>query len=159
MQSALRALVMLQCLTLLARADVSQKEFQKGVDDSTLIFTGQMLRLGSNVGSIDTRDAPMIVRVDRVEWGNEDALEKFGSLVGKELTVVLNPGFKAMPKLKPDIAAVFFVDPLLYERNIAVTANAIADETTASDLSKRLSAAVKDKRGRPLGLAVKSANL
>jgi len=159
MQSALRVLVMLQCLTLLARADVSQKEFQKWVDDSTLIFTGQMLRLGSNVGSIDTRDAPMIVRVDRVEWGNEEALEKFGSLVGKELTVVLNPGFKAMPKLKPDIAAVFFVDPLLYERNIAVTANAIADETTASDLSKRLSAAVKEKRGRPLGLAVKSANL
>jgi hypothetical protein len=101
----------------------------------------------------------MIVRVARVESGNDDALEKFGSWEGKELTVVLNPGFKAMPKLKPDIAIVFFVDPLMYETNIAVTANAVADTTTASDLSKRLAAAVEQKRKRPLGLAVKSADL
>jgi hypothetical protein len=47
MQSALRALLMLQCLTVLAGADVRQQEFQKWVDDSTLIFTGTIWVMNS----------------------------------------------------------------------------------------------------------------
>jgi hypothetical protein len=44
---------MLQCLAVVARADVSQQEFQKWVDDSTLVFKGTIVSLDSNVDSID----------------------------------------------------------------------------------------------------------
>ena len=53
MQWALRVLLMLQCLAALTRADVRQQEFQKWVDDSTLIFAGTIVSLDSNVDSID----------------------------------------------------------------------------------------------------------
>jgi hypothetical protein len=51
MQSALRVLLMLQCRTVLARADVRQQEFQKWVDNSTLIFKGTIVAL------VDPRNA------------------------------------------------------------------------------------------------------
>ena len=155
MQSTLRIFVMLQWLIVLARADVRQQEFQKWVDDSALIFTGKLLRLGSNVDSIDKKDG-MLVRVESVQSSNQEALEKFGSLVDKELTVVANPSSR-MQAPKQGISVVFFVNPLLYEKNIAVTANAIADEKTGSDFSKRLSEAIQRKNEKPLKEAVASA--
>jgi hypothetical protein len=105
------------------------------------------------------KDGPMLVSVESVQSSNEEALEKFGSLVGKELTVVVNPSFRIAPQRKPEWSAVFFVNPLLYEKHIAVTAEAVADDQMVKDLSTRLRAAVEKKKKKPLVDAVKSANL
>jgi hypothetical protein len=159
MQSALRVLLMLQCLAVLARADISEQELEKWVDDSTLVFKGTIIRLGqTNVGSIEIKDAPMIVRVDRVESGDQEALKKFDYLAGKEITVVVSPLFKAGPELKDGVSAVFFVDPLVYEKNIAVIANAVADQNTVQNLGDWLSEAKKRKAEAPLKAAVASAD-
>jgi hypothetical protein len=149
-------LLILGCLIKATRADISKQDLQKWIDDSALVFTGKMIKLGSNVDSIDMKDAPMIVKVESVESSNQEALAKFGSLVGKELTVVANPSSRIRAP-KQGISVVFFVNPLLYERNIAVTANAIADEKTGSDFSKQLSEAIQRKNEKPLKEAVASA--
>ena len=154
---ALRALVILECLSVFAYADISDKELQNLVDQSTLIFKGKVLGLGSNVESIDIKEGPMIVRVERVDSDNHGALKKFGSLDGKELTVVIEPSSRIQAP-KEGTYAVFFVNPLFYERNIAVTANAIADDKTELDLSKRISEAVERKDEMPLKDAVASAD-
>jgi hypothetical protein len=46
-------LLILQCLAVVTRADISKQELQNWVDESALIFTGKLLSLGSNVDSID----------------------------------------------------------------------------------------------------------
>jgi hypothetical protein len=156
---ALLILVFLQGAVGVGRGDISDKQLQKWVDDSALIFTGKMLQLGSNVDSIDMKDAPMLVRVEHVDSGDDTALQKFGSLAGKELTVVFNPSFRIAPQRKLGWSAVFFVNPLLYEKHIAVTAEAVADDQMVKDLSTRLRAAVEKKKKKPLADAVKRANL
>ncbi len=84
-------------------------------------------------------------------------MNKFGSLECKELTVIiLDPSRIQAPK--EEVSVVFFVNPLLYERNIAVTANAIADEKAGSRLSERIAEAVQRKSEKPLEDAVKSAD-
>lgn len=65
MQSALRVLVMLQCLGVLARADVPRQVLQQWVDGSTLIFKGTTL--DGNVDSITASDYPITVKAARVE--------------------------------------------------------------------------------------------
>jgi hypothetical protein len=153
-RGAFLILLILQCLVKVSPGDISDKQLQGWVDESTLAFTGTIVALGSNVASIDAKDGPIIVRVDRVESGSQEALKKFGLLVGKELTVIVNPSFKLSPLTKQGISAVFFVDPLLYEKHIAVTANAIAEDKTVINLSKRLSAAVQRKNEKPLKDAI-----
>jgi hypothetical protein len=149
------AVLILKCLVGSTRADISKQELQKWVDHSALIFTGKLLSLGSNVDSIDIKDGAMIVKVERVESGNDE--ENFGSLVGKELTVIVDPSSR-IQRPKEGISVVFFVNPLLYERNIAVTATAIADKKAAPDFSKQLSAAVQRKKEKPLKDAIKSSS-
>ena len=48
-------LLILQCLAVVTRADISEQEFPEWVDDSTLIFKGTIVALDSNVDSIDER--------------------------------------------------------------------------------------------------------
>ena len=48
-------LLILQCLAVVTRADISKQEFQKWVDDSTLIFKGTIVALDSNVDSIGSK--------------------------------------------------------------------------------------------------------
>jgi hypothetical protein len=157
MQTTLRVLLILQCVTALARANVSDQELQKWVDNSTLIFTGTLVAPGSNVSGIDSKDA-MLVKVESVQASNEKALAKFGSLVGMELTVVVDPSSR-IQQPRRGIPVKFFVNPLMYESNIAVTAYAIADEKTAVDLSKRIAEDVQRKNERPFKEAVASSDL
>jgi hypothetical protein len=155
MQSALRVLLMLQCLSVLARADVRQQDLQKWVDDSTLVFKGTIVALDSNVDSIGPSDNPVTVRVDHVELGTTQAQKNFGSLAGKELTVIWDPTSKGAMERRKGVSAVFFVNPLLYEKNIAVTAMAVANNETVKNLSTRLRDAIEQKKNEPLNTALK----
>lgn len=158
MQSALRVLLMLQCLSVLARADVRQQDLQKWVDDSTLVFKGTIVALDSNVDSIEASDNPVTVRVDHVELGTNQAQKNFGSLVGKQLTAIWDPTAKGAMQRRVGVSAVFFVNPLLYEKNIAVTAVAVADNQTVKNLPTRLRTAIEQKEKKPLSTALKGAD-
>ena len=151
-------LVLLQSAKIIGRGEVWDKQRQEWVDKSTLIFTGKLVALRSNVDSIDINDGAMLVSVESVQSSNEEAVEKFGSLVGMELTVIVDPSSRIQQPTK-DIPVLFFVNPLLYEKNIAVIAHAIADEKTTLDLSKGLAEAVQRKNERPLKEAVASSDL
>ncbi len=155
----LSVLLILQCLAVLTRADISKQDLQKWVDDSTLVFKGTIVSLDSNVDSIGPKDNPVTLRIDEVELSTQRAEENFGSLVGKELTAIWDPASKGTMERKVGISAVFFVNPLLYERNIAVAAVAVANNQTVKNLPKRLRFAIEQKQKKPLNDAVKRADL
>jgi len=155
----LRIFLILQCLAIIGRSELADKQLQDLVDKSTLTFIGTVKEMGSNVSGFDSEDFPMIVRVEKVESGDNEALKKFGSLEKSELTVAVNP--TSRDGLRNKVFAVFFVDPLVYEKNIGVIANAVAviDQKTAADFSKRLHAAALRKSEAPLRREVASAEL
>jgi hypothetical protein len=157
--SALCILLFLPSLATVLRADVTDQELKQWLEDSTLTFKGTIVSLGSNVDSVNSSDEPMIVKVENVERGNDAISRNFGSLVGEQMTVVVDPLFKSGPERKPGVSAVFFVNPLLYEKHIAVTAVAIANNQTVKNLPKRLSAAVEQDKRKPLNDALKTADL
>jgi hypothetical protein len=150
--------LIMQCLAVVIRADVSKQELQKWIDDSTLIFTGTIVALDSNVSGITAADNPMTVKVDRVDSSNDQIKKNFGSLVGKELTVVVDRVFTSAPERKVGVSAVFFVNPLSYEKNIAVTAVAVADKQTVKNLPTRLRPAIEQKNKQPLTQALTTAD-
>jgi hypothetical protein len=157
--SAMGVLLILQSLVTVSQADVTDQEFRRWFDDSTLTFRGTIVSLGSNVGGVSSSDNPVIVKVEKVERGNDATSRNFGSLVGNQMTVVVDPSFRGGPERRPGISAVFFVNPLLYEEHIAVTAVAIADNQTVKNLPKRLTAAIEQNKKKPLNDALKSADL
>jgi len=59
--------LILGCLITVTRADISKRELQKWVADSTLIFKGTIVALDGNVGSITASDYPITVKAARVE--------------------------------------------------------------------------------------------
>jgi hypothetical protein len=141
-----------------ARCDISDPELQSWMNNSTLTFRGRIIALGeSNVNGVDKRDQPMLVRVERVEAGHSKELRKFGSLGGKELTVVINPSFRLRPIIRKNMSAIFFVDPLMYETHIAVIANAFATDETVTNLAGRVQAAANEAMQKPLKDAVTAA--
>ncbi len=156
--SAMGVLLMLQWLAMISRADVTDQELNRWVDDSTFIFGGTIVSLSGNVGSISSSDKPMTVKVENVERVNDAASKNFGSLIGKQMIVIVDPSFKGGPERKPGVSAVFFVNPLLYAEHIAVTAVALADNQTVKNLPKRLSAIVEQNKRKALNDAVKSAD-
>jgi len=155
--SVVGVLLVLQCLAVVSGADVL-KDLQQWVQGSALIFTGKVVKLGSNVSGIKPSDNPITVEVEHVESGNDEALKEFGSLIGKQVTVIVNPSFKAAPKLQPGVSAVFFVNPLLYGKNMAVRAEAVVDTQTVKDLAKLVGVAVEEIRKKPLKDALKIAD-
>ena len=157
--SAIGVFLILQSLVTVSRADVTDQELRKWLDDSTLTFRGTIVSPGSNVDGVSSSDNPVIVKVEKVERGNDAISRNFGSLVGNQMTVVVDPSFRGGPEQKPGISALFFVNPLLYEEHIAVTAVAIADNQTVKNLPKRLSAAIEQNKKKPLNEALKSADL
>jgi len=157
--SAISILLILQWLAAVSRADVSDQELNRWVDDSTLIFKGTIVSLSGNVGSINSSDKPMTVKVENVQRGNDAVSRNLGSLVGKQMTVIIDPLFKGGPQRKPGVSAVFFVNPFLYEEHISVTAVAIADNQTVKNLPKRLSGAIEQNKRKPLNDALKTADL
>jgi hypothetical protein len=159
LRRTLRVLLIFQYLAVVTRADISNQELQKWVDDSTLVFEGTIVALDSNVSGITQNDNPVTVRVDDVMKSNGEALKKFGSLVRKQLTVVEDPASRGSIERRVGASAVFFVEPLLYETNIAVIVKTVADGKTVKDLSNRLQKAVEQHEKQPLVDAVKSADL
>lgn len=158
LRRTLCVLLILQCLAIVTRADVSKQELQNWVNDSTLIFKGTIVALGSNVDSIDASDNPVTVRVDHVELSTTQAQKNFGSLVGKQLTAIWDPTANGAMQRSVGVSAVFFVNPLLYEKNIAVTAVAVANNQTVKNLPKRLGDAIDQKNQEPLKTALKGAD-
>jgi hypothetical protein len=153
-------LLIIHATLRVSRSEISDEQLYDWVNKSTLTFTGTIVKMGeSNVSSINSHDDTMIVTVNKVESGNQEALKKFGSLEGKELTVVANSTLRA--GLAKNVSAVFFVDPWVYETNIGVTANAIAVASgkTAQNVSERLRAAALRKSEAPLRNAIDSADL
>jgi hypothetical protein len=160
LRGALLFLLIVGCLVTVARGDILQQQVQKWVNASTLTFTGTIVKMGaSNVSGMSPHDFPMIVRMEKIEAGDDQALKKFGSLKDTELTVIV--GSLDRNGLRNNVSAVFFVDPLVYETNIGVIANAIAfvDQKTSDDFSKWLSAAALRKSEAPLRSSVVSADL
>lgn len=156
---ALLGWMILQIVVLVSRAEILDAQLREWLNDSTLTFTGRITALEkSNVSGIDKSDGPMLVRVERVEASHPGALRKFGSLVGEELTVVINPSFKLRPTVRKNLSAVFFVDPLIYEAHIAVIANAFTSNERAANLSTRVRAAAEQNNQKPLKDAVTGAD-
>src|SRR5262245_29653981 len=156
--SATIVLLILQYLAMVARADVTDPELKNWFDNSTLVFNGTIASMSSNVGAVNSSDNPMTVKVENVLHGNDAASKNVGSLIGKQITVVVDPSFQDGPERKPGVSAVFFVNPRLYAEHIAVTAVALANNQTVKDLPKRLSAIVKQDKTKALRDALKSAD-
>jgi hypothetical protein len=157
--SALFVLLVLHSTVCVSRGEISDEQLYDWVNTSTLTFTGKIVEMGaSNVSSIDAKDS-MIVQVDKVESGDEQALKKFGGLKDAKLTVAVSRDSRN--GLKENISAMFFVDPFVYETNIGVIAKevAILDKKNAEDLSSRARAAAFKKSEAPLRREVASAEL
>jgi hypothetical protein len=155
---ALFALLVFHATICVSRSDEND-QLQKWVNESTLTFTGTIVQMDqSEVSGIDPKDS-MIVQVDKVESGDQQALKKFGDLRGAKLTVAVGPNSRN--GLKENISAVFFVDPFVYETDIGVIANdvAVLDKKTAEDFSSRVRAAALKKSEAPLRKEVASAEL
>jgi hypothetical protein len=152
-------LLILHATFCVSRGEILDQQLQKWVDESTLTFTGTILQMGTNVSGFDAKDFPMIVQVDKVESGDQQALKKFGDLKGAKLTVAVNPDSRN--GLKENISVMFFVDPFVYETNIGVIAKKVAvlDKKTAEDFSSRVRAAALKKSEAPLRREVAGAEL
>ena len=122
-------------------------------------FIRTIVEMGaSNVSGVNSKDG-MIVRVEKVVSGDEQALKKFGHLKGAKLTVAVDPIFRS--GLRNNISAVFFADPLVYETYIGVTATPVPfpDKKTTEDFLNKLQAAAFRKSEAPLRTEVRTAEL
>ena len=116
---------------------MSDDDLFKLVNGSTFTFIGTIKELeNSNVSGFDRKDFPMIVQVDSVEPSDQPALKKLGDLTGSRLTVAVDPISRIW--LQQDISAVFFADPLVYEKHIGVIATAVPLPDSKEEFVKRL---------------------
>lgn len=137
---------------------MSEDELNHLLDVSTLTFTGKVDQLdASNVSGINSNDFPMIVRVDRVLSGDQEALKKFGDLKDSKLTVAINPVSRIW--MQKDISAVFFAEPLIYEKNIGVVATAVPLPNSKEVFLNKLQAEAHRKLEAPLRSGVAKAKL
>jgi len=136
---------------------MSDDELFKLVNGSTFTFIGTIKELdNSNVSGFDSKDFPMIVKVDSVE-GDQQALKKLGDLRNSRLTVAVDPTSRI--GLQNNIAAVFFADPLIYEKNIGVIATAVPIRDSKEDFAGRLHTAAVRKAEVPLRTEMGNAEL
>jgi hypothetical protein len=161
-RGAFLVLLILQCLVIFARADLSTQELQQLVNGSTVTFIGTVKQMGSNVSGFDQfKDFPVIVEVESVESSNDaQALRKFGDLRGNRLTVSVNPISRIV--MKNEISAVFFADPLVYEKYIGVVATAVPlpdSKDSKEDFLNKLHQAALERSETPLRVEVKGAEL
>jgi hypothetical protein len=137
---------------------IADDELNRLVNVSTLTFVGTVKEMdNSNVTGVTSSDFPMIVQVDEVESGDQQALKKFGDLKGNRLTVAVN--LLSRVGMQNNISAVFFAEPLIYETNIAVVATAIPLPNSKQDFLNKLHAAGFRKAEAPLRAEVASAEL
>jgi len=135
---------------------MSDDELFKLVNGSTFTFIGTIKDLGSNVSGIEAKDS-LIVQVESVEPSDQPALKKLGDLKGSRLTVAVNP-ISGIGRQK-NISAVFFADPLVYEKNIGVTATAVPIPDSKEAFLNKLHSAALQKSEAPLRAEVKDADL
>ena len=152
---ALCVLLTLQCLAVFASADVTPQELQKWVNNSVLIFQGKVVDVGTKVQGNPNANQ-LTVEVDDVLLKNDVAVHNFGSLERKNVTVT-NPLLLA-PGLRKNESAVFFVNPLFYDKDIVLTATAIADVQSGADLPARISEAIETKAKNSASEAERSAD-
>ena len=151
-------LVLLQSAISIGRSELSDEQLQGLVDESTFTFIGTIKEIdNSNVSGFDSKDFPMIVQVESVEASDQPALKKLGDLKGSRLTVALNPISRIARK--NDISAVFFADPLVYEKYIGVVATAVPISDSKEAFLNQLHAAALQKSEAPLHTEVKNADL
>jgi hypothetical protein len=158
--STLVILVLLRGAISIGRSEVSDKQLQDLVDKSTLTFIGTIKEMNnSNVSGFDSKDFPMIVQVEKVETGDQEALKKFGYLEGQNVTVAVNPFTRN--GLRKGISVVFFAKPLIYETNIGMTADVVFvdDRNTKEDFLNKLHAAGLRKLEAPLRAEVANSEL
>ena len=137
--------------------NMSQQQLFKLVNGSTFTFIGTIKELGSsNVSGIEAKDS-LIVQVESVEPSDQPALKKLGDLKGSRLTVAVNP-ISGIGRQK-NISAVFFADPLVYEKNIGVTATAVPIPDSKEAFLNKLHSAALQKSEAPLRAEVKDADL
>src|SRR5437879_6375219 len=149
-------LVLLQSAISIGRGELADNQLQDLVDESTLTFIGTVKEMGTNVSGIDSKES-VIVQVDSVECCDQQALKKFGDLKGNRLTVALNPISRIV--MKNDISAVFFADPLVYEKHIGVIAIAMPIPDSKEDFVKRLQIAASLKSEVPLRTEIGNSEL
>jgi len=135
---------------------MSDDDLFKLVNGSTFTFIGTIKDLGSNVSGIEAKDS-MIVQVESVPPSDQEALKKLGDLRGSRLTVAIDSNSRI--GLQKNISAVFFADPLVYEKNIGVTATAVPIPDNKEDLLRQLRTAADRKSELPLRTEVKNADL
>jgi hypothetical protein len=152
----LGAAVFISKAALPAPMKMSDDELFKLVNGSTFTFIGTIKDLGSNVSGIEAKDS-LIVQVESVEPSDQPALKKLGDLKGSRLTVAVNP-ISGIGRQK-NISAVFFADPLVYEKNIGVTATAVPIPDSKEDFVRRLQAAAGRKSDVPLRTEIRNAEL
>ncbi len=109
---------------------MSDEQLYNLVSGSTLTFTGTVIEMAqSNVSGIDPEDS-MIVQVEKVESPtDQQVLKKFGDLKGAKLTVTVNAISRIW--MQKDLSAVFFAEPLIYEKNIGVIATPLCKSLIA----------------------------
>src|SRR5689334_214691 len=122
-QPILRIFLILQCLAVIGRSELSDNQLQDLVDGSTLTFIGRVKELNNSYVSGIDKDSAIIAEVKSVESADPQVLKTFGDLSGTELTVALNPASRIV--MQNNIRAVFFANPLIYEKNIGVVATAV----------------------------------
>jgi hypothetical protein len=147
---------------------IANQELFDLVNGSTFTFIGTIKEMGgSNVSGFNSTDQ-MIVQVDKVVPGDQQALKKFDGLTGSSLTVAAKP---ILGIAQNDISAVFFADPLVYAENIVVVATVVpipgtngGQRTTLSqsrldEFVKRLELATSRKLEVPLRAEIGNAEL
>ena len=96
--SVMWVLLFSQPLAAVSRADVADQELKNWFDNSTFVFNGTIVSMNSNVGTVNSSDNPMTVKVGNVLRGNDAASKNVGSLIGKQITVVVDPSFQGGPE-------------------------------------------------------------
>ena len=135
---------------------MSDDDLFKLVNGSTFTFIGTIKDLGSNVSGIEDKGS-LIVQVDSIEPSDQPALKKFGDLRRSKLTVALNPISRI--GLQKNVSAVFFADPLVYEKHIGVIAIAMPIPDSKEDFVKRLQIAASLKSEVPLRTEIGNSEL
>ena len=130
------------------------------MDSSALTFDGTVVDFdNSNVGNIQPGAVPMIVRVKKIDWIDPAAQKTFRSLPGKDVTVVFDPlKVTNANAMQAGVDGVFFVNPLVYEKHIAVAAENVVQSSTVTQLSGKLSTAAQEKADAALAASIKSAD-
>jgi hypothetical protein len=139
----------------------SPDQLQAWSGSATLIFAGTVVATNSsNVANVAGGENTRVVRIDQIRSAHSRKESSLGAWVGKQVTVVSEPGSSGSA-LKPGDHGIFFTNPRVYSDNIAVDAVAAiplpAEQESARHLFSQLNAAAESKVDNRLLQEIKSA--